>query len=287
MTVSAATEATAGAGTVGANKVRSKNGVARTDLKTIDDQAGKIWTVARKTEVAEVQIARGLSGKADALASGGGWRARIAALRLYGVVTKTREGYFKMTDLGIALANVGDEVGHLEALRTAVMSIPANASILRRYEGGELPSLDTLATEFEFTYSMSSGDANSAAKVFIASAKYSGLVDDSDFVHRGNAASDTDADDGPLEDLYEDMEASDEQDSATGGADEPRAAESEPFDPSTTYVKQDQAPRPPEASPVGASPVGLNVKLDMSAWAVDDVLRVLAVLGFEAPSGSE
>ncbi|UYK40060.1 hypothetical protein [Microbacterium terricola] len=272
-----ATETAAGVGTIGSNKVRSKNGVARVGLKTIDEQAKKIWNVARTSEVAEVQIARALAGKADAKASGGGWRARIAMLRLYGIVDKTREGFFKMTDLGIALANTGDEAGHQQALRTAVVRIPANSLILKRYDGGELPGLDTLATEFEFGYSLSNADAKSAAQVFLASGKYAGLVSDGGHVSLDGTPSD-------LRDELEEEQGEDE-DLSDSGIDGDTDAEQETPPPADTRGprRDNPPPPPPPALPaLTTSPVSLSVKLDMSGWAVDDVLRVLGALGYES-----
>lgn len=284
MTDDDATEETAGAATTGANLVRSKKGVARIGLASIDGQAQRIWNVARRTEVAEVAIARAVTGKPDASASGGRWTQRIATLRLYGIVTKTREGHFKLTELGIALANVGDEPGHLAALGAAVMGVPANALLLNRYDGGELPSLDTLATEFEFGYSMSNADAKAAAQVLVDSAKYAQLVDDSGHVNLGGAAAlvvddpDEDEDDGARGDL--DGDAADSE-AADDVATEANLSDHEP------RVTARKPPKLPPAPPVltsGSSPAALTVKLDMSGWAIDDVLRVLAALGYESES---
>ena len=289
-----ATEASASGADTGANKVRSKKGVARVGLKSVEDQAQKIWNVARKTEVAEVQIARAVTGKPDAAASGGRWIARIAMLRLYGVVVKTRDGYFKLTDLGIALANLGDEAAHRAALKAAVMGISANASLLRRYDGGSLPSLDTLATEFEFGYSMSNADAKAAAQVLIDSAKYAGIVDDSDHVNLsgveiGAEASadsytfeneDSKDDDSEVDDIETDTQGS----VVGGGAD----ARVELPGRQSTQERTQTTHNPSETPPLqalGSSPAALNVKLDMSAWAVEDVLRVLAALGYEGSQG--
>ena len=277
------TEATASAAATGANQVRSKKGVARTGLKTVDEQAQKIWNVARKTEVAEVQIARAVTGKPDAVASGGRWLSRIALLRLYRVVTKTRDGYFKLTDLGIALANVGDDSGHRAALGAAVMGIPANAVLLKRYDGGQLPSVDTLATEFEFGYSMSNADAKSAAQVLIDSANYAGLVDDSDNVNLTGTVTVAEADDET--DASEDDEF--EDDTPGSGVEGGGDSGIESSAPQIHQEPQQALQNPPPAPPVlalGSSPAALSVKLDMSGWAVEDVLRVLAALGYEGPS---
>jgi hypothetical protein len=47
-----------------------------------------------------------------------------------------------------------------------------------------------------------------------------------------------------------------------------------------TQTIQNPSGTPPVPS-LGSAPVAINVKLDMSAWAVEDALRVLAALGYE------
>lgn len=269
-------EANAIAESTSATQVRSKNGVARTTLSSVDEQAQKIWNVARRTEVSEVQIARAVTGKSNAVASGGSWIKRIAQLRLYGVVEKT-DGGFKLTDLGIALANIGDDASHRAALKTAVMGVPANSALLRRYDGGALPGLDTLATEFEFGYSMSNSDAKAVAQVLIDSAKYAGVVDNKGNVHLDGVVIADDANrDGVSEDGFDAPEV-------MGGTGWTGDVPVPPDTPNPPNTSQKTAPPPFTLTPA-SSPSALTVKLDMSGWAVEDVLRVLAALGYEGTS---
>lgn len=286
----AANEGNTAWGSTTATKPRSKNGVPRTGLQTVDEFAQKIWTAARRSEVAPEVVARALSGKSDTKASGGGWRARLTPLRLFRVVESGKDGKLKLTELGVALANVADHEGRAQALKTAALNIPAYETILTRYDGGELPALTPIKSEFEFGWDMSATDATAAAELFIEGAKYAGLVGEDGVVRLNGAHPDpAPAAEDPELELADDeeVEDADEQDSGSSGADEEPLPDREASIPPPADVKQGQAPHPPEPAPASAPPVGLNVKLDMSAWAVVDVLRVLAVLGFEAPRGPE
>jgi len=259
-----------------AAKLRSKNGVPKANLATIDGQAQKIWAGVRRGEVAPVLVARALTGKDDSLASGGTWATRIGALRLFNVVEKGQGNTLKLTDLGIALSNTTDAEGHARALKSAVLGVPAYANVLARYDGGSLPEVSIIASDYEYSYELSKADAAIAAKLFVESAKYAGLADEKGAVNLGGlVAPQTNSDVAPeaLPPLV-----------ATPAA---------PVQVTPTPQASPQSPvasAAPQTTPVMVATgptVGLNLKLDMSAWAVDDVLRVLAALGLEAPSGPE
>lgn len=254
-----------------AGKLRSKNGVPKASLATIDGQAQKIWAAVRRGEVAPVLIARALTGKDDSLASGGTWATRIGALRLFNVVEKGQGNTFKLTELGIALSNTTDADGHARALKSAVLGVPAYANVLARYDGGSLPEVSIIASEYEYSYELSKADAAAGAKLFVESAKYAGLADEKGAVNLGGlvAPKDTAVAPGPAPEA------------------ETPAAPAQTTPAPQTSLQIPATPATPPIASVTSTPVGLNVKLDMSGWAVDDVLRVLAALGFEAPSGPE
>ena len=262
-------------------KLRSKNGVPKADLATIDSQALKIWAAARKGEVPPVLIARALTGKDDSKPSGGTWATRIGALRLYNVVEKGAGNTFKMTDLGIALSNTIDTEGHARALKEAILGVPAYANVLGRYDGGMLPDVGIIASDYEYGYELSKSDAATAAKLFVESAMYAGLVDEYGAVNLGGiVASRPDERRSPV--------PRDDSAPQPFTPDPPVKTSLTPAAPSASSVLGTPASTGPTPSPTAsAPPIGLNVKLDMSAWAVDDVLSVLAVLGYKAPSGSE
>lgn len=264
-------------------KPRSKQGVPRLGLQTVDDFAQKIWTAARRAEVAPEVVARALSGKADTKASGGGWRARLTPLKLFRVVESVKGGKLKLTDLGVALANTADEEGRAAALKTAALNIPAYATILNRYDGGELPALTPIKSEFEFGWEMSAEDASTVAELFVEGVKYAGLVGDDGVVRLDGAHPDPApaTDDADL-DEDEPIAAADEEPAGGSGVEDVPPANRDVLTPPPIDVKHHQA-LPLEPAATGPA-IGLNVKLDMSDWKVDDVLRVLAALGYEDTS---
>lgn len=269
-------------------RLRSKNGVPRASLETIDGQAQKIWAAARRQTVPAVTIARALTGKNDSKASGGAYRARIAALRVFKVVDAVKGGQFKLTDLGVALANVGDADAHASALKAAMQGVSAYAQILERYEEGGIPGPGPIATQFEFEYELSGTDAALAADLFIESAKYAGLMDDDGIVNLEGAPPRRDEDDADEDDEDDlDTDTADDTNTDTDEAEETPADDYTGFTPPPADVTRQQTPLPPAPVVTGVPGVGLNVKLDMSAWPVDDVIRVLAALGFEANNGPE
>jgi hypothetical protein len=271
--------------------------VPRTGIQTVDEQAHKIWVAARRGTVPDVTIARALSGRPNTKASGGGWRARIATLRLYNVVEKTKDGKFKLTDLGVALANTGDSSSHAQTLRSTLMSVTSYSLILTRYDGGQLPSESTIATEFEFDYEMSHTDAAAAAKVFVESARYAGAVDDSGNVNLAGATSPA-AEPSTEDEISAQQEhrADDEGETDVPSDDANGMPETGDVEEREMVATDDASPRDqiPESGTTGilhtrdplrkSPPFAVSVNLDMSKWAVKDVLKVLRVLGFEGPS---
>ncbi|WP_110590420.1 hypothetical protein [Microbacterium suaedae] len=267
-----------------AARLRSKNGVPKLGLVTIDSYAQKIWGAARKADVAPVIIARAITGRDDSMASGGTWAKRLGALRLYNVVDKGADGVtVKLSPLGIALSNTTDEAAHSRALKDAVLGVAAYAQVLTRYDGGSLPETSIVASEYEYAYELSKKDAAEAAKTFVDSAKYAGLVNDDGQVNLAGVT---------LPDLEQPAgEITPPSNNGAPGA-SPAAPATPPAAPQMPRVNVDTTPSvqnvPPTPAvqplPAGAAPVALSVKLDMSGWAVEDVLRVLDALGYEGTS---
>lgn len=271
-------------------KPRSKHGVPRVGLQVIDQQAQKIWVAARRSEVPPEVVARALSGREDTKASGGGWRARLTPLKLFKVVEVSKEGKIRLSELGIALANTADEEGRAKALKTAALNIVAYDTILRRYDGGELPALTPIKSEFEFGWDMSAADAATVAELFVEGAKYAGLIGEDGFVRLDGANPSPDPEGEAAEGASDDVEASVSADDEVA---KPHHAESTPQVQEQTF----DAPRatPPlvpaeslrPAPSADAPPVILNVKIDMSAWNAEDVLQVLAALGYKDMPSAE
>lgn len=261
-------------------KLRSRNGVPRVGLQTIEVSVKAIWQVARRGEAAPVTVARAITGKDDAKASGGAWQKRVAALRAFNVIE--RGPVFKLSPIGIAIANAADVEGHAKGLREAVLSIPAYQKFLERADGGDLPPITLLASDIEFEYELSNADAVSAANAFVQSARYAGLVDDAGHVSLSGVSV-------PLDPSEVEGELGDEPDLegvtelAGPVVDDAGAA---PFVPEV---------QPPARSPiVGISaPVGqvasgppaiVKVRIDMTEWDANDVVKVLKVLGYAEDS---
>ena len=286
----ATTEETGDATSTAAVKPRSKHGVPRVGLEVIDQQAQKIWVAARRSEVAPEVVARALSGREDTKASGGGWRARLTPLKLFKVVAVSKEGKIRLTELGVALANTADVEGRAAALKTAALNIAAYETILRRYDGGELPALTPIKSEFEFGWEMSAADASTVAELFVAGAKYAGLVGDDGVVRLDGAHPATEADEAEAEDEGGTADTVDD-DSVIEQHEAEFAPPTREQTPDLPRFTPAPAPAPAQsitpAAPTGAPPVALNVKLDMSGWDADDVLRVLAALGYEGTASAE
>lgn len=266
-------------------KLRSKNGVPKVGLAAIDDQAQKIWSSARKSEVAPVLIARALTGRSDSKASGGTWNTKIGALRLFKVVENGANGTLRLSTLGVALSNTTDEAGHARALKEAVLGVPAYSSILTRYDGGPLPEASVIASEYEYSYELSKKDALAAANLFIESATYASFIDDQQVVNLGGLVA------PPYDDAEESAAVSPQETPAYQSESSVPAAPAATPEPLTTSpsappaVIQTPIVAPTREPIVGSGAVGVTIKLDMSAWPVDDVLRVLAALGYEGTPG--
>ncbi len=259
-----------------ARRLRSRNGVPRISLESIEASVKAIWVAARRTEAAPVTIARAITGKSDAKASGGAWNKRIAALRGYNVIERSS---YKLTEIGLAIANTADLEMRARGLRDAVLSVPAYRKFLERANGEELPALALLASEIEFEYELSNTDALSAARVFVESVTYAGLVDESGKVSLAGMVVTPLPDEGGREESEAPMlepAVGEANVSPTPGA---RIAPA----PSATpeVVTREATPHVTLAVPAGVSaPVSIKVRIDMTEWAADDAVKVLKVLGY-------
>ncbi|MEW1991220.1 hypothetical protein [Microbacterium sp. NPDC078849] len=269
-----------------AKKLRSRNGVPRVALETIEASVNAIWQVARRGEAAPVTVARAITGKQDAKASGGAWQKRVAALRAFNVIE--RGSAFKLSPIGIAIANSADVERHTKGLREAVLSIPAYQKFLERADGGELPPIALLASDIEFEYELSNADAVTAANAFVQSARYAGLVDADGHVSLAGVSvpadgAEVDPDAEPDDDTEVESAAAPAGQPAPVAAPAPSVPEIQPpAQPVTVSIPA------PAALAVGGSPVTVKVRIDMTEWAADDAVKVLNALGYgEDASESE
>jgi len=271
---------------------RSKGGIPRASLETAETYAKAVWDTAKRGEQIPVVVARAITGKADAKAEGGAWREKPAAMRVYNLLAKLNNGNLKLSPIGLALQDGSNPDGQKHARRQAVLGVGAYLKILTDHNGSPLPAEQTVADIFESTYEVPPASAKEAAAIFAESVKYAGLLDSD-----GNIS--IDASEAPEELEPETStipraprKAKTPKDSA--GA---TAAESAPE--STTLAEVPRvippvtpppvatfdAPSPATPAPA-ATPVGVNVTIDMSKWNADDVLSVLKVLGYgDKPDG--
>lgn len=256
-----------------ARKLRSRNGVPRVALESIEASVNAIWQVARRGEAAPVTVARAITGKQDAKASGGAWQKRVAALRAFNVIE--RGSAFKLSPIGIAIANSADVEGHAKGLRDAVLSIPAYQKFLERANGGELPATPLLASDIEFEYELSKADAVTAANAFVQSARFAGLVDAEGRVSLGGA--EPPAGGSPFE-------GESGEESETEGAPAPQAVPVAGLAPSVPEIRLPAQPVavniPASGATAAGSPLTVKVRIDMTEWAADDAVKVLTALGY-------
>lgn len=269
------------------SRPRSKNGIPRVSLATAESYARGVWTAARAGEAVPVAVARAISGKDSTKASGGAWRTKITALRVFSLVERLKSENLKLSSIGLGIVNQADADKQREARRDAVMSVDSYAQILNNSNGHELPGSNSIAGTFEYEYSLATDDAKAATTAFLESVKHAELVDDAGVVHLDGsyvapAVEEVDDD----EDVPDGSETRDE---TPNGEDARGAAQedlSTPAPAGSTAPDQQkighQGQSRPQVPRVLTQPSGvdLNVTLDMSDWAVDDVIAVLRILGY-------
>jgi hypothetical protein len=269
------------------SRPRSKNGIPRVSLATAESYARGVWTAARAGEAVPVAVARAISGRDSTKASGGAWRTKITALRVFSLVERLKSENLKLSSIGLGVVNQADADKQREARRDAVMSVDSYAQILNNSNGHELPGSNSIAGTFEYEYSLATDDAKTATTAFLESVKHAELVDDAGVVHLDGsyvapAAEEQDGD----KDAPEGSETGNQTlngEAAAGDAHEDVSTRA-PVG-STAADKQTidhQSQSRPHVPLVVTQPSGvdLNVTLDMSDWAVDDVIAVLRILGY-------
>jgi hypothetical protein len=246
-----------------------KKGLPVQSLKTAEQAAQKLWEVARRGAVAPEAYAKQLG---LTKASGGAWRAKLALLRGFGLVTVSKTD-IRLSDLGLDIIRTDDDSKRQAARRKSFFKVRVYKELVDAYAGEELPERDQIASKLEFQFGRSAEAAQQAAGAFIESLKHAGLLDHSNTVLRsqheaasneagspiGGAADDSDEFAGEFEDAVDD-----------DGDDlgEP--------------VRQHQAAA--EIEPVSDRLVSLTVTLDLSGFRAEEVLEILRALGIGRPA---
>jgi hypothetical protein len=249
-----------------------KQGLPATGLAAAEDAAGKLWAVARLGTASPEAFARQFGEKAKA--SGGTWNTRVAVLRGFKLI-RFEEKQIGLSELGQQLVNTSDPAGQATARRQALMNLKAYRELVDAFNGTAIPDHGVLATKLQFEYGKKEDFAQRAAQALLDSLSHAQMLDGGivrkDGVSSGVSSTST----APLPGTDEQTPADDDEtraaeidrafsdDDADPGA--PPADEIEPSLPATTLAKPNKS---------------LAVTLDLSGFRADEVLEILAALGF-------
>ena len=247
---------------------QAKRGIPRQSLKEVAEWAKKLWADAKFGTTPHDAFAKSLGHQA---AEGGAWRAKMAAIRAYGLVRETRGNPTEigLSDVGKNLVREDDKTVQKQARRDAFMGVGAFREILQDSAGAHLPGEAALASKFEFKWGLNRSDAEEAARNLVESARFAGLVEeDSGGLLVQQIAVDSDGGDTETESLDQSLDG----EKASGGEE----GASAPKDPGESGGGSGSG-----GSLVGGlrGTVNLSVSLDLSQFDAEDVLRILAALG--------
>ena len=241
--------------------------VPREAIDVAEVLASKVWELARRNSVAIKALAESIGNKPTSSS----FQQKVALLRYYGLVEGDKDN-IQLTAIGIAIVRTDDEQVRATARRDAFMAQKHFAEVIAGYGGGQLPDTEKLATTFKFKYALSDEAATSVANAFRKSAEQAGLVDANGVVSSDvTAPADIDGGGPPPQPAYQ-----------------PPPAPNDTSQNGDTNTKDDPPPPPPPTPPAprvdpppapASSAVSLNLTLDLSSFAADDVVRVLRALG--------
>lgn len=230
--------------------------VPREGLEIAEGLAKKLWDTARNGSVKRAAYAAQLN---HTNVTSGGFQAKVGLLRYYNLV-QTSGDDMSLSDIGKRIVREDNETIRVAARREALLGQKHFGPVLRSYADNELPTVAALTSNFKFEFGLADDTAARVAEAFISSAKFAGFIDNSNVVRLAPTEIATPA---TVEEHVKPPSGA-----ATGVTPPP------PFVP----------PTPPPAPPIVDTSVALrnvtlDVQLDLSSFAVDDVLRVLTALG--------
>jgi hypothetical protein len=272
-----------------AGRAVAKRGVPRISLEVAEGYAKHLWTVARSGATTEAVLAKQIGGE-KAKASGGTWRTKVASLNYWGLIESLPNAQVKLSDIGLRVVRESEPAVVADARRDAVLQVKAYETILKSADGHELPATPGIAGTFHYDFEMNETDAQRAADAFVSSVRRAGITA-ADGVVRLSDADRGDPDPAPPDEV--DGNDDQEPDAPTETEAESAAeAESKSDVRASTKVEKREAPaeRIPPADPLvvsrvnpptsaAAPAVALRVKIDMTEWDADDVVKVLSALG--------
>lgn len=264
---------------------RAKRGVPRMTLETAEEFAKAVWAVARSGMTSEGVVAKHIGGE-GAKASGGAWRRKVASVKYFGLIDTLPDSQLKLSDLGLRVVRESEPETVKEARKAAVLQVEPYKKILQTADGHELPASAGISGTFHYDYEMSQSDADKAATAFEESVRRAGLLDEQGVVRvsavPGGAINSDEEDTPPPDDPkskgkgagYPEFEPKDEI-LDTKLEDEPRSRDRDKGSDHASWPKFD-------VPITSASGVSLRMKIDMSDWNADDVVKVLRAIGLSA-----
>lgn len=286
---------------IGPKRAMAKRGVPRISLEVAEGYAKHLWTVARGGTTSEAVLARQIGGE-KAKASGGTWRTKVASLNYWGLIEPQAGAQLKLSDIGLRIVRESEPHTVAAARREAVLQVKAYENILQEANGHELPATAGIAGKFHYDYEMSEADAERAAEAFVESVKRAAMVGDDGVVrlsageeqtlHGPDASGDvngTSEEEPPEPDQAPEDELPEDDGSAQGQTTEVSPSSWRVGGPKGVGRIEAQVDhgmvRHRVSAPSSDPDLSVRVKIDMTHWNADDVIKVLATLGLSGRRG--
>lgn len=231
--------------------------IPRAGLESAEELARKLWDLSRGSAVEKGAFGKHIGNKETS----GPFATKLALLRYFSLVEDV-DGKIQLSTIGRDIVRDDAPAKREAARQQAFRGVPNYQSLLDRFVDHGLPTVDSLATTLHYEFSLKEDAANKAASAFIESAKLADLADEAGAVNVGEPS--------PAEQPEET-----EQPEEIGGVNGQRE-ESAP----QTATSSAPPVHPLEQRVVSsAAHVSVSVSLDLSAFDVDEVLRILAAIG--------
>lgn len=235
-----------------------KRGLPTMGLPAAEEAAVKLWSIARLGMTSPEAFARQFGAKAKA--SGSTWDTRMALLRGFNLIV-TEGKQVGLSELGQQIVNSSNLPEQLAARRAALMHLRAYRELIESFDGTVLPEIATLATRLQFEYGKTEEFAKRAAQAFVESLDHAEMKDSQGVVHATGEPSG----------------ANPKSAQATADEEEAEAVE---IDAAFEEERIDEELRGEVPNGAGGLVnVSLAVSLDLSAFAADDVVKILRALG--------